>query len=377
METIYRIQVNLMAMVVLLSLFIISRKRLDSKESLNSAFFLTLTTIFLGLVFETVTCLINGNPNTFMIVVSNIMSIGLFAVSPLLSFTFLIFIHRVVLVNRKINQKIMTLLLIPIGINFILALLSPLTGMYFSVDSQGIYQRGDWFLIASFFTYLYMFIGVGVVLYHRKKLIKQDLRTFLVIGMTPILAGFFQVVFYGLLLIWSSAAIALSLAYLYLQDRLVHIDSMTGAWTRESFYNIYSRRICQTSDDCFGAIYFDIDNLKSINDIYGHFEGDQAIISAINIVKNILSEDDILCRLGGDEFIIIIDTSDITIIESKLQNIKEAFKLYGLSNQKPYSVECSFGCAVYSKDYTSLEVFLRDIDFLMYQDKNAKREKLA
>jgi len=372
-ETIYRIQVNLMAMIVLLSLFVISRKKLDRHDSLNSAFFLTLATIFLGLLFETATCLTNGDTNPLLMFVSNFMNVGMFSVSPLLSLTFLIFIHRVVLGNRTINKNIMILLLIPIGLNFIMALLSPFFGFIFSIDAAGVYHRESWFILSAAITYVYMFIGIGVIIYNRKKLLRQDLRTFLMIGITPIIAGVFQVAFYGLLLIWSSAAVALCLAYLYLQDRMIHLDSMTGTWTRESFYNVYSRRILNSNGDCFAAIYFDIDNLKSINDIYGHIEGDKAIIAAIDIVKDNLKSGDILCRLGGDEFIIIIENCDLSFAEEKLHRIKAAYKDFAISKQKPYTIECSFGCAVYNQEFTSLEVFLRHIDFLMYQDKNAKR----
>lgn len=375
MEIFYKIQINLMTFVILTFLFFIAFRKLDKSDSLNRAFLLTALGVMLGLLAEGISCIFNGYADTISITINNVLSVILFALAPMISFYFFIFIYHLVHPGRNIERSILLLFMIPVFTNVILSILSPFLGLFFSIGSDGIYSRGPLFFLSAFSTYLYMAAGIILVAVNFRRMIRQDFYLILGIGIIPVLGGITQSLFYGILVMWSSAAIALLLGYLFLQDRMIRLDSMTQAWNRESFYFNYSRSIQMTPDKKFGAIFFDVDNLKMINDTYGHLEGDKAIMLVMKIIRSILPQGAVICRLGGDEFIITCDCEKESDIEEMLAKIKKGFQEDQETREKEYPLECSFGSALYTSKYSSLDVFLSHLDVLMYQDKFSKKSK--
>jgi diguanylate cyclase (GGDEF)-like protein len=171
------------------------------------------------------------------------------------------------------------------------------------------------------------------------------------------------------LLAWSSAGFALVIVYIYLQERLVHLDIMTGSWTRRSFDYYMEKRLKQKHVEPFGGIFFDIDHLKKINDQYGHAEGDYAITEIVSRIKGLIKSNEIIARLGGDEFIIITEEKDYKRLELLIKDIELSLSVFNENSDKPYELSCSYGYGIYSEDFKSIDQFLRYIDHRMYQSK--------
>lgn len=370
METIYRIQLNIMAMAVLLFVFIIALRRLEQKDRLNRIFLYTSAVVILELIIETATVLINKVDVPGLAILSNILHVGLFTVSPILTYMFVLLMYRIVLPYEPMSIKHLVVLGIPVYLNFILVLLSPFYGLVFSIDATNTYLRGDWYWLAAVLTFGYMFYGIFFLLKHRKKLMANDTILFVLIGFLPLAGGIAQALVYGLLMVWSAAAAALVLSYIYLQERMVRLDAMTGAWTRESFFHVFERRILQRPEEVFGGIYIDIDGLKKINDVYGHAEGNQAIFRVVNVIRSMIRSNDNLVRLGGDEFLLLIETTNIHYLEDLVAKIRLAFEACEQEHQLPYHLTCSFGIGLYTDTYQNLDTFLHVIDLKMYEDKN-------
>ncbi len=370
METYYRIQLNIMAAILLLCVVLIASKKLDKKDLLNRAFLFMSVIVFIELLVEAATCLFNNNPSVVYVMFSNMFSILLFILAPVISITFLLFIELVVYPVTQTTKLIRILLFTPLVIQAILSLTSPFLGFYFYVDIDGVYHRGSLFLLSAFITYGYLITGIFYIIYHRKKIIRSDQFLLLIIGAVPIIGGILQSMFYGLLMMWSSAAFALVLSYIFLQERMIHLDILTSTWARESFYFTFSRRIRKNPSDVFGAIYFDIDGLKEINDQYGHDEGDKAIQKIVSIIKNTIRLKYNIARLGGDEFIIALETANRDVISKILSDIKTNMNTYNLQNNSAYKLKCSYGYDLYDNHkFEDLESFLKHIDSLMYLDK--------
>lgn len=374
MEVFYRIEVNLVTFLILAVVFVIGYKNLDKSDSLNRAFLVTVLGVILGLLAEAASCVINGDSYPFAIVVNNILSVIIFAVAPMISFYFFIFIFHLVLPNTQLNRNLWFIFALPVITNVILSILSPFLGFFFSVSAEGIYSRGPLFPLSAVSTYLFMAAGVVLVLFNYHRMIKRDFWLILGIGIIPILGGIAQGLVYGILAMWSSAAVALFLGYLFLQDRMIRLDSLTGAWNRESFYFIYSRRLQQTPDKKFGAIFLDIDNLKLINDTFGHLEGDKAIKLVMETIRSVLPPGAVICRFGGDEFIVLYDCDTMTQINTILRDIKKGFSESEEVKAKDYPLGCSFGTALYTTEFTDLNAFLSRLDSLMYKDKFSKNK---
>ncbi|MDP4133214.1 MAG: GGDEF domain-containing protein [Bacillota bacterium] len=373
MEVFLRIDINIAAMVLLGIVLITAYKRLDRQDSMNQKFLNTSLIILLELLFETITCIINKRPEKWLEPVADVMHICLFVTAPILTYYWVTFVHSWVEPNTSISPKRLKLLKIPVVINTVITVLSPFFGYVFYIDSSNVYHRGSLFALTSFITYFYLLCGVALIIRHRRKIIKQDFTPLIVFGVLPSIGGVCQALFYGVLLMWSSGAFSLVIAYVFLEQRMIHIDYLTGAMTRESFECFISQKMRQKANAKFGAIYLDLDGLKEINDKYGHLEGDYAIKTTIQLIKGLLRKTDIVARLGGDEFIIVLDCEKNENLVGIITKIILKLDDYNEKSKKGYRLECSFGADIFDTSYTSIEQFLHHIDDLMYSNKRRRK----
>lgn len=120
------------------------------------------------------------------------------------------------------------------------------------------------------------------------------------------------------------------------------------------------------------VLFIDLDDFKKINDTAGHQEGDNFLIDISKKIKSVLREGDILGRLGGDEFLIILEG-----IDSQRQIIKihdRILKLFAkpfLIKNSEYNVTCSIGISFYPQDDETAHGLIRKADMAMYQAKNS------
>ena len=79
--------------------------------------------------------------------------------------------------------------------------------------------------------------------------------------------------------------------------------------------------------------------------------------------------------MGGDEFIIFIEEDNIQMLKEQIVHLKECMQKYNVESNKEYTLDFSYGVAVYDKHFKSIQEFLNDIDRRMYSQKNRKRYK--
>lgn len=364
-----RIDINIMAAVVLSLVYLIARRRLDRKDPLNRMFLAVSLIIIVQLIIEAATCVINKRPEQWLIPVSLFLHLILFTVAPILTYCWYIFINKLVASDEAALKKRNLIMLIPVALSFLLTLLSPLYSFVFYIDNASVYHRGTLFPIIAAITYLYLTCGFLTVVKNRRKIIKQEYVPLVIFSLLPIIGGMVQTLFYGVLLMWSCAAFSCVIVFIFLQQRMVQLDALTGVWSRGSFDYYISQRLLCDEGEKLGFIYFDVDRLKNINDNYGHVEGDNALKTAIAIVKGATRKKDIMVRMGGDEFMIIMDCENKEDLGKTVDRIKAAFDRHNSSSRKSYRLECSLGADLYGREYGSIEQFLRHIDHLMYENK--------
>ncbi|MBN1699978.1 MAG: GGDEF domain-containing protein [Spirochaetales bacterium] len=153
-------------------------------------------------------------------------------------------------------------------------------------------------------------------------------------------------------------------------------DELTGLYNRRGLLLIGEERFNNTkSNERFAILYGDLDDLKVINDSFGHTEGDFAIKTISDILRNTLKSADIEGRLGGDEFVVIIDNisdeNDVGIIIEKIQKNIEAFNK---ASKKPYNLSITFGYSIFDKNkYIAFSQMLKEADKRLYSFKKKKK----
>lgn len=162
--------------------------------------------------------------------------------------------------------------------------------------------------------------------------------------------------------------------------KLAYFDSLTGACNRGYGLSLLGRELkfARRRKTLFLLIYIDIDDFKNINDTFGHGEGDQVLKKVVKLLKSALREIDIICRMGGDEFLLIFPDSspkDLSIINERFNN--NLIKL-NQTIKKPYKIGFSIGISCYDPDNPqSMDELIQIADNKMYEDKkkNFKRKK--
>lgn len=376
MSVFLRVDINIVAMVLLGEISFIAYKRLDRQDTLNKVFLRISLIIILQLFLETATCIINKRPEQWLIPISIVLHICLFIGSPILTYFWYLLVKNMVLPDGNSVSRNNFLFLLPVILVILLTVLSPIYKLVFFIDRSNVYHRGQFYLVVTAATYFYIVYGIGLIVINNKKIVKQNLVPLFISGVLPIVGGVVQTIYYGPLLMWSSTAFSLVIVYVFLQERMVHLDDLTGVWNRGSFDYHISKRIMKKGFDKFGIVYLDIDGLKEINDSYGHLEGDYALKVSVSLIKDIIKETDVIARMGGDEFIIILNSESNEDLKQTIEKIEESFSNFNKNSAKKYKLECSFGADIFSSNtYSSIEQFLHHIDTLMYENKKQKKNR--
>lgn len=148
------------------------------------------------------------------------------------------------------------------------------------------------------------------------------------------------------------------------QDSLTHILN-AGATRR------LSEEYLSEGDKCCTIMVIDVDNFKRINDRYGHMVGDEVMIHAAATLKKLFRSNDIVGRIGGDEFLVLMkDVEDLSIIRGRLEKIVVAFNEMKFDSMKDEIMSCSVGASispVHANTYNSLFLLA---DKAMYRAKS-------
>jgi len=150
-------------------------------------------------------------------------------------------------------------------------------------------------------------------------------------------------------------------------------DSMTGIYNRCYFEEILMRIFQQYKASCsvFSVAILDINELKIINDTYGHEAGDLLLKSFVRGVKEILTKDDIFARYGGDEFAIIFTDKCKAQAEKLIKNIQCTFSEIPFIYCGREATTIRFGCGIseFPKEASELGELVKLADASMYKDK--------
>lgn len=155
-------------------------------------------------------------------------------------------------------------------------------------------------------------------------------------------------------------------------------DLLTGLPNRRGFEErltlaLNNAKINHTE---LAIIFFDLDNFKKINDVLGHDTGDILLQEVASRISFTLRKGDIICRIGGDEFIILIDnirqSKSITTVLKKLQAV--LYEPFDISNKK-IQVTASLGVARYPLDGKSSRRLEKRADIALYKAKDAGKNQ--
>ncbi|MCI7766876.1 MAG: GGDEF domain-containing protein [Oscillospiraceae bacterium] len=158
-------------------------------------------------------------------------------------------------------------------------------------------------------------------------------------------------------------------------SRMSMSDELTGIYNRRGFY-VFANRILKAPENegrQAVVIFGDLDNLKKINDTFGHEDGDYAIVTAANVIKSSLRNSDVVARIGGDEFAAFAICDDREIALKLPERIKSIAAVHNKNSSKPYNVTVSVGIfELICAPGLNIQQYMDQADAALYEDKKRK-----
>lgn len=161
-----------------------------------------------------------------------------------------------------------------------------------------------------------------------------------------------------------------------LRDISIH-DALSGAYNRRYMDEILDL-LTKTPEQRFALLMIDIDHFKNVNDTCGHRTGDFVIQTVAAILKKVTRKNDIVCRYGGDEFLVILMDCAYDDALSKATEVHQLVGAIGCACDDPdaMQVTASIGIALYPKNGMDKETLLRAADMALYQAKEEGRNRI-
>lgn len=157
---------------------------------------------------------------------------------------------------------------------------------------------------------------------------------------------------------------------------MARTDSLSGLANRNHL-NEFLEILIPTSkrkNSEFAFLFLDLDNFKTINDSLGHDIGDELLLNVSNVLKKVLRPNDFIARVGGDEFVLIIqDFKSSLELTNIIRRIQEQLSKPWLIQTNPISITCSVGIAIFPKDGQDTISLMKNADIAMYEAKKHGR----
>ena len=252
-------------------------------------------------------------------------------------------------------------------ISIVLLVINIFYPLVFSV-SDGRYQRGFAYIIFLIFAAFYILDSLYLYVKRVKK--NGSLKLFPVhIFLIPVILGVvIQAFFVEISITWTSIAISVAGIMAALKNEIIFTDCLTGLYNRV-YLEFLHKRACNKKDCWVSGIMIDLNGFKQINDNYGHAEGDLALCIVADLLRKSFSEYGVVTRYAGDEFVIMLNTTDDQLIQKIIKSAKKNFVTENEKNDKPYQLSASMGYAITNLSNETIDDFMNRIDEQMYQDK--------
>lgn len=152
-------------------------------------------------------------------------------------------------------------------------------------------------------------------------------------------------------------------------------DDLTGIFNRRGFFSLVQQQMKMAVRDKrkMFILYADVDNLKGINDEFGHIRGDQALLDTATILKESHRDFDIIARIGGDEFVVVPIETEGDKMDGVINRLQERLDRFNAEEKSDYRLSISVGLACFDPlSPTSIDDLLNEADKQMYERKRQR-----
>lgn len=258
--------------------------------------------------------------------------------------------------------------LYPFFFNILLGVINLFTPIISSVSADNVYQREFLMPLGFIPTYLLLIYCLYMIFKNRTDLTNKVVLSVTFFLVMPITGAIFQMLYFGLKIMWAMLALGLIVAYIFTEMVSAQRDYLTRLYTREITTDHINRLIEKNLP--FTLLIFDINDLKIFNDTHGHRAGDLLLIHFAKLLEIVYGDNAVVSRFGGDEFVIVskeYNPSEIERMNQKLIDLITTYRDYDLMQR----VVTSIGYEIRNTNSPhSLDELYHLADKKMYENKS-------
>lgn len=258
-----------------------------------------------------------------------------FILTPLMGTVYFYYAVAVVSEVRAVSRPFLVVSFLPCALYLACVVANGATGCLFSLDAAGEYYQGSLILTTYVVFYFYCIACFLLVAFTPAAIdpaIKRILGTFPLIAVAVIAV---QQAFPAYLLSGSAAACSLLIIYLYLQNKRLSVDSLTGISNRNEFLSMVN--LLHKNKQSFTAMLLSLSNFKFINDRFGHENGDRFLKEFATYLKTFDNRAH-LYRYSGDQFALIVGEGDARISATSEHDVEDILEEFQQRMKNPWQV---------------------------------------
>lgn len=364
---------------LIMLLFISNASRRHTKILLAERYFLemSLATAIL-LISDIIWPLVNGVKLPGFRLLNIIINLVYMVLTGFIGFLWIVYVDFKV--RRRLDSshyKRVTMFSIPMLVLLALTLTSPKTHILFYIDENNCYRRGKFMGIRLCVMILYVLWAAVLTLVgikrQKTKQKKDEMRALLQFTFFPLIGIFMQLFYLNLPFTAVGISLSVLLVFINVQNKQISIDALTGINNRRQLTLYVDSELSALSKK--GELYYlimDVDKFKSINDTYGHLEGDNALIKIASLLNSLCEkQNDFVARYGGDEFVIVCRRRNEFEVEALKNEILKTVSQMNEQGELPYKLSLSVGSAKFDTSKSNDEIFA-EADKKLYSIKSER-----
>lgn len=321
-------------------------------------------------ILETVTFWMDGKTFFGARPILLVTNASLFALDALFGWLWTCYVDYKMFASKKRLKRIYRPLIVPALLLCALCVANLFTDVFFAIGPDNVYSRRPLAAISYLVTYFYLTYGAILAIGYHRRVDKYFFMPVMFFLLPIYLGSFLQMMYYGIALIWVSVALGLTSLFINLQNEESYLDNLTGLYNRNYLMHYLARVQGRAKRDIrMEGMMLDINSFKTINDTYGHVEGDRVLRTVGSILRSAPEGDVIVTRYGGDEFVLLFEDQPEGAAQRAKDRLQQVLEAYNAKGDLAYPLSVSAGTALF--DGNDVDGFLRRMDRRMYEEKRS------
>lgn len=363
---------GLFSLIILILLIIQDKNYYDSKEArIKKMRFACLICAFITQAIDILAWGLSGIGGENIRIFSYFVNCLYFVFAVLFCFIMACFLEYNINYSKKSHDFLKKIFIFLFILNLIITVLSIPFGWYFYLDQNNNYIRGPFNFVSTGFAFFSLFfVYLRIIFLYKEE--SKNFKSVLTIGLLiPLVCDVLQVTgIYPIPILFPSVTLSILFFYFFLINSSLYTDYLTGLQNIRGI-NKFFDNLPNVISNYLAVIFIDLNHFKSINDKYGHKEGDLIISNFSNIIARLVRKNDLAARIGGDEFLIAALINNEDELGLIIKRIEAEVDTYNKYSNKPYKLSISCGSSLVKPNvFIDKEKIINEADKRMYDKKN-------